>query len=667
MNPHLYTDLLHEICARQAASECLHIKRNGEYKTWTYGDFHRDLNKLSSYLKKNGLKKGSAAAVIGVNSPEWVIAFHAIILTGACSVPIDPNIPAAEIESIVSLTECKAVFCGPAFVPFFKTLRKKLPCVEKIVVLTPSWNGDEPSFYQALSDGTPDHEAFSEAHDPDDPMVIIFTSGTTGKPKGVVLCQKNYTAVGNHAIPRMELGPDDTVLSVLPLHHVLGFAASVAGPLLGGMDIVFVPVLKGSPILEALCDKQVTMLPAFPRLISAFYDSIRIKVKKKGLGVRAFFGVLMFLASTIGKVLGTGFRRKLFRSVHRTFGGKLKVIISGGALLGEQYWKGFQTMGFNILEGYGLTETFGPITVCPFRDPRLRSVGPILPENEIKIDAPNAEGIGEVLLRGLCVFKGYYKNDQATRDAFNEKGWFKTGDLGRLDRDGFLFISGRKKDVIVLDTGKNVYPDDVEEYYATSPLIDEIGIFGVRQEGREIVAAAIVPSPEIRKTQSISQATATLHQEIGRMSREIPSYRRISDFVVTYQPLPRTTTRKIKKMEIHALFSAIKSNEVTGLPKTEQLSVIETSMMDTVEFKGVVESIIEVAERLQGRTITPRTFFRVDLGLDSLDQVALVNHLENRFSISLADKEFDKAETIADLVGLINDKLAAGASTGASQ
>jgi long-chain acyl-CoA synthetase len=283
------------------------------------------------------------------------------------------------------------------------------------------------------------------------------------------------------------------------------------------------------------------------------------------------------------------------------------------------------------------------------------------------IDAPNAEGIGEVLLRGLCVFKGYYKNDQATRDAFNEKGWFKTGDLGRLDRDGFLFISGRKKDVIVLDTGKNVYPDDVEEHYATSPLIDEIGIFGVRQEGREIVAAAIVPSPEIRKTQSISQAMATLHQEIGRMSREIPSYRRISDFVVTYQPLPRTTTRKIKKMEIQALFSAIKSNKETGMPKTEQLSVIETSMMDTVEFKGVVESIIEVAERLQGRTITPRTFFKVDLGLDSLDQVALVNHLENRFSISLADKEFDKAETIADLVGLINDKLAAGASAGASR
>jgi long-chain acyl-CoA synthetase len=432
------------------------------------------------------------------------------------------------------------------------------------------------------------------------------------------------------------------------------------------MDIVFVPTLKGPPILEALRDKQVTMLPAFPRLISAFYDSIQGNVRKKGPAIRALFSVLRFLASTLGKILGIGFRRMLFGSVHRTFGGKLKVIISGGASLGDQYWKGFQTMGFNILEGYGLTETFGPITVCPFGDPRLRSVGPILPENEIMIDAPNAEGIGEVLLHGLCVFKGYYRNDQATRDAFDEKGWFKTGDLGRLGRDGFLFLSGRKKDVIVLDTGKNVYPDDMEEYYAASPLIDEIGIFGLRQESREIVAAAIVPSPDIRKSQSITQATATLQQEIVRMGREIPSYRRISDFVVTYQPLPRTTTRKIKKMEIQAIFTAIKTNRETGMEKMEQLSVIESAMMETVEFKGVVESIFEVTERLHGQTMTPRTCFKIDLGLDSLDQVALVNHLENRFSISLPDKEFDKAETIADLVGLINDKKAAGASAGAS-
>ncbi|MBN1129644.1 MAG: AMP-binding protein [Chitinispirillaceae bacterium] len=660
MNKHLYTDLLNDVCVKHAARECLHIKRDGRYRTWTYADFRRDLNKLSSVLKKHGIGKGANAAVIGENTPEWVIAFHAIALTGACVVPIDPNFPATEIESIMTLTESKIVFCAPVYLPLFRALRKKLSSLEMIVVMSPGLTGDEPDFHRLVADGDPDYDGFGGTFDPNDPMAIIFTSGTTGRPKGVVLCQKNYTVVGNHAIARMELTHADTVLSVLPLHHVLGFAASVAGPLQGGMDIVFVPALKGPLILEALREKQVTMLPAFPKLIAAFYDNIHLNVRKKGPVVRILFGVLTFLSRTLGTILGTGFRRKLFGTVHRSFGRKLRVIISGGAALGEKCWNGFQTMGFNILEGYGLTETFGPITVCPFRDPRLRSVGPILPENEVRIEAPNPEGIGEVLLRGLCVFKGYYRNDEITREVFNREGWFLTGDLGRLDRDGFLFLSGRKKDVIVLDSGKNVYPDDVEDSYAISPLIEEIGVFGIRHEGREIVAATIVPVKELRKTLSVSQATAAMQKELVRLGKEIPSYRRITDFVVLYQPLPRTTTRKIKKAEISALFAAIKNNRKTGLPEAEQLSVIDTELMATPEFKRVMESIIAVAERVKGRAVTPRTCFKVDLGLDSLDQVALVNHLENDFSITIPDQDFDKAETLADLIQLIQQCVSAG-------
>jgi long-chain acyl-CoA synthetase len=667
MNPHLYSDLLHEACVRHAGSECLHIKRDGQYKTWTYADFHHDLNKLSSVLKKYGLKKGAAAAVIGENTPEWVIAYHAILLTGACTVPIDPNIPAMEIETIIALTGVRVIFCSPVYVPFFRTLLKPASNLEKIIVLSPEWSGDEPGFYRILSDGNPDHEGFCESFDPDDPMVIIFTSGTTGKPKGVVLCQKSYTAVGNHAISRMELTSDDTVLSVLPLHHVFGFAASVAGPLLGGMDIVLVPAIKGPLILEALRDKQVTMLPAFPKMISTFYENIQLNVRKKGAAVRLLFAILTLLARTCGTVFGIPFRRRLFASVHKSFGGKLRVIISGGATLEKKYWNGFQTMGFNILEGYGLTETFGPITVCPFGDPRLRSVGPILPENEIKIAQPDAGGIGEVLLRGLCVFKGYYKNDEMTRETFDAEGWFLTGDLGRLDRDGFLFILGRKKDVIVLDTGKNVYPDDIEDFYSRSPLIEEIGVFGIRHEGREIVAAAIVPTKDLRKSQSVALVTETVRKELGRIGKEIPSYRRISDFIVLFQPLPRTTTRKIKKAGLVSMFTAIKSNREPQISGTEQLSVLEAEIMASAEFKGIVESLIEVAERLRGRAITPRTIFKVDLGLDSLDQVALVNHLENAFSITISDQEFDKAESIADLVTLVCEKKSAPSSSAPAQ
>ncbi|MBN1130326.1 MAG: AMP-binding protein [Chitinispirillaceae bacterium] len=655
MNKHLYVDLIRRSCTEYARNDCLHIKRDGHYKTWTYGDLHRDLNKLCSSLKKNGLAEGMNAAVIGENTPEWVISFHAILLTGACTVPVDPNIPAAEIEYIIRTTEAKLVFCSPLFVPLFRKLRELYPVLEKIIVLAPEWKEDEPSFYEFVGNGNPDHDAFAGTFKPDDPMTILFTSGTTGKAKGAVLCQKNYTAVGNYAIARMKLGPDDTVLSVLPLHHVFGFAASVAGPLLGGMDIVFVPVLKGPLILEALRDKKVTMLPAVPKMIETFYDNIQLNVGKKGPVVRALFSVLTLLSVTLGKVSGLPFRRALFGSVHRSFGGKLKVIISGGASLGKKQWYGFRNMGFNILEGYGLTETFGPITVCPFDDPRLMSVGPVLPENEIMISSPNQDGMGKVLLRGSCVFKGYYKQDELTREVFDADGWFITGDLGRLDRDGFLYLAGREKDVIVLDSGKNVYPDEVEEYYSLSPMIEELGIFGIRQEGREIVAAVIVPSNEIRKNHTVSQAASLVQKELVRLGKDIPAYRRITDFIIVYQPLPRTTTRKIKKAEIREMYGSVKENNAVNPASLEQLSVMETELMATPEFKGIVECMESVAERVKGKAITPRTRFKTDLGLDSLDQVALVNHLESAFAITVPDREYDKTDTVADLAALICD------------
>ena len=383
--------------------------------------------------------------MIGENSPEWVIAFHAILLTGACTVPIDPNIPPAEIESIISITGARIVFCSPVYLDLFRSLQARHHSLKKIIVLGTSGEGKEPDYYNYIKEGDPNHDAFGGNFAPNDPMVIIFTSGTTGKAKGVVLCQKNYTAVANHAIPRMGLGPGDTVLSVLPLHHVFGFAAGVSGPLCGGMGVVFVPFLKGPLIIEALQDKRVTMLPAVPKMVALFYESVMHNVKKKGPIVTATFSAMLGLSTLLGKIGGDNFRRTLFSSVHKGFGGRLKMIISGGAALGKKYWNGFRLMGFSIVEGYGLTETFGPITVCPINNPRPGSVGPALAENEIRIADPNHDGIGEVLLRGSCVFTGYYKNEALTKEAFDGEGWFHTGDLGRLDADGFLYLSGRKK------------------------------------------------------------------------------------------------------------------------------------------------------------------------------------------------------------------------------
>ena len=654
MNEYVYTDYLVRSMKEHGSRPCLHIKRKGDYRSWSYADVHRDLNRLSSALKKQGLKKDVNAIVIGENTPEWLLAYHAIIFTGACTVPVDPNLPPSEIESIIAVTEAKVVFCSAVYLDLFRKLRQEYHCIEKIILLEPGTNEDEPRFDRFIGEGDENDDISNAAFSPDDPMVIIFTSGTTGKAKGVVLCQKNFIAVIKYGIQRMKVDNNDTVCAVLPLHHVFGFAASVVAAFGAGMDIVFVPTVKGPLILEALNDREITYLPAVPKMLQLFHDNIVTTVEKKGQLVRFLFSFMNVLSIIVGDRFGQSFKRKLFGSVHKGFGGKLRLIISGGAALGKTYWKGFRQMGFTIVEGYGLTETFGPISVCPGDQARLGSVGPVLPENEIRIVNPDDNGIGEVHLRGICVFKGYYRNDRLTKEVIDDDGWFNSGDLGKLDKDGFLYLAGRKKDLIVLGSGKNVYPDELENYYGQSPLIDEIGVFGIEEEGNETVSAIIVPDESLRRSKKLSQATDVLQEELARLNKTLPSFRRIANFVVSYSALPRTTTRKLKKNDLRVLYHSIKHKAESHNAHVE-LSVIERAIMDTEEFSRIADEIVRISKKTKRETITSRSRFIIDFGLDSLDQLELLEFLEATFSVTIPDSLFDKMETMHDLVSFIRE------------
>ncbi len=656
MNKNCYADLLGYACNEYEPLPALHIKREGSYETWTFAEFRRDCNRLSSVLKRHGLGKGKCAAVIGENSPEWVIAYHAILLTGACTVPIDPGIPSEEIEAIVSVTEAEIVFCSSMYEGLFRSIKKKLGFLKKIVSFSDETAEDLERYRHFIALGDDRRDAFSQRFHPDDPMVIIFTSGTTGKPKGVVLAQRNFTPVANHAIPRMKFRAGDTVLAVLPLHHVFGFAAGVSGPLCGGMAVVFVPYISAPLILEALRDNGIALLPAVPKMVGLFYESVIHNVRKKGAAAVVIFSTMQFISSLLGGARAQPLRKRIFSAIHKGFGGRIRVIISGGAALNKRYWNGFRLLGFNIVEGYGLTETYGPITVCPAEDARPRSVGPALPQNEIAILHPDEEGIGEVLVRGACVFLGYYKNEALTRESFDENGWFHTGDLGRLDPEGFLYIAGREKDVIVLDTGKNVYPDDLESFYERSPLIEEIAVFGVPREEGEIVGAAILPSEEVRKSHTIEEATALVRDELLRLAKTLPVYRRIADFVIVYQPLPRTTTRKLKKKVIFGVYASIK-RRAHGRPELgDQLSVVELALMETGEYRTVVEALTAVIPAIDPRSVTPRSGFETDLSLDSLQRVELLTAVERRTGITIPDDLYGAMETVGDLVTLLRER-----------
>jgi long-chain acyl-CoA synthetase len=664
MNDHVYTDLIHRSIDRHGNKACLHIKRSGAYRTWSYEDLHHDLNRCVSALEQAGFGPGCNGVVIGENVPEWVIAYHAMILAGGCTVPVDPNLPGQEVREIVLTTESRILFCTATHLPSALEFQEEFPFLSTVVVLDQPQEGSTPGFEQFLQGGDPSREAFSRAFAPEDPMVILFTSGTTGKAKGAVLMQKNFTAAGLHGGRIMQLDSSNTVLAILPLHHVFGFAACLAAPLVIGLDVVFVPKIKGPLILEALNDKHVSMLPAVPKMLAVLYENLQHKIRAKGPAVQALMASLRAISRTAGEALGTEFRRRLFKTVHEGFGGNLRVIISGGASLAPRYFDGFRLMGFDIVEGYGLTETFGPITLCPRDAPRQGSVGPALPENEIRIDNPNEEGIGEVLLRGTTIFAGYYKNEAATEAMLDKEGWLHTGDLGSLSKDGYLTLAGRSKDLIVLDSGKNVYPDELEDFYAVSEQIEEIGIFGARVKGQEIVAALIVPSQEIRKHHSIEKATEIIRNELIRLGANRPSYKKITDFAIVYQPLPRTTTRKLRKHELLELFYQLQKQPALAISTRTRLSVVEEALMRSERFQRLVACIRRIGKKVKDDRLTPQANLELDLDIDSLQKLDLFCALEEEFCITIPEEDLVRTETLGDVHGLISQMLEQSGSDG---
>lgn len=664
MVSHVYIDLVKESVRINADRPCLHVKRNGTYQTWTFREFGDQVERLSAYLRSQGITRGSNVALIGPNIPEWVIAHHGTMFAGACVVPIDPNLSPQEIAEIVRLTDPQAIFCTAVFVPFFRQLSAENRGPKQIIGLDTQSEPEVVPITQATAFQGPQRSPLEFT--PDDPCAIIFTSGTTGKAKGAVLLQRNFTAVPNYGARRMHVTANDTMGAVLPLHHVFGFAGCITSSIPTGMDIVFMPVVKGPLILEALNDKHITLLLAVPQMLELFYDTILRKVKTRGPAVALVFSLLRLLSFTLGPMLGPAFRRKLFTSIHAGFGGNLRAFVSGGSSLKKRYFDGFRQLGFQIVEGYGLTETFGPITLCPIDNPRQGSVGPVFPENELRIENPDVEMRGEVLFRGLTVFGGYYNNQAATEAVFDREGWFHTGDLGRVSKDGFLFLTGRSKDLIVLDSGKNVYPDELEEFYSASPLIEEIGVVGVQQDGSETVGAVIIPSADIRRKYSSLRIADLLQEEIIRLGRNLPSYKKLGTFVISLSPLPRTSTRKIIKPEVRTIFDRLQKSGGIRATGTAKLSFFETAMIDTPEYAAILEIVMRLSRTVAPDLITPRSHLEFDLQIDSLKKLDLVSAIEQQYNISIPVDEITRQETLGALVAFVQDRIAATASDSAA-
>jgi len=609
--------------------------KEGEYARLGYRDLYLSSLRLKSTLAGMGFKPGDRIALYGENSINWVISYLSIHFLGAVIVPLDSLFGAAEIINFLNFSGSKGIITARAYA---EKLREEPAIITSGIPLLPmeSLIG-EPADYMS-----------SEPHTtaPDDLMAILFTSGTTGIPKGVQLTSDNVFSTVNAILKSVDVTEDDNVLNILPLHHGYSSIVALLSPLFAGATVTFSESLKSGDLLSAVRETGVTIFPGVPRLFEILYNEIEKRADRLPFPQWFIFRGLRKVSEFGWKRLGLRMGNIFFRQIHKPFGRRLRFFTSGGARLDPEIMGGFLTLGFRMAEGYGLTETTAVSSLTSPYKPVPGSVGRPLPGVSIKIDSPDAEGVGEVCIKGPNITPGYYKNEHATRELFRD-GWLRSGDLGRIDLVGNLYITGRAKDVIVLPSGKNIYPEDVENLYKESPLIRELCIIPVKTPAGVLTGLRVVVVPEMKEMheRGIFTVGERIRSIISMKGSSLPSYMRISDVVVFNGELPKTRLGKFKRNEIEKLAEEMKKGEE---PPRNEPGPEESALLGKPQSVSFLKRFSELTD-LDG-PFRAGDDLTLDLGLDSLLLVQLLELLEKEFGVRIVEGEISDIRTIGDIL-----------------
>ncbi|MFL6373292.1 MAG: AMP-binding protein [Pyrinomonadaceae bacterium] len=640
---------------------------------YTFGQMLRDVRAIAASLRKHGINPGDRIALIGENHPNWALAYLGTIFAGAVIIPLDPHGEIETLRNFLEDSEARIAFIDNAQVARFKDITAGLE--QKIVPViwetgAPPRRGDAESetapfsaslrlggsvsFDDLIAQAGATNEFPIQRAD-SDIAVLMYTSGTTGKPKGVPLTHGNILAEMEAANYVLDLNENEKILSLLPLFHAYLQVVNLWVATVYGCEVGYLKELTPAELGVAMKEFKPTILTTVPRLWYLFHKKIFDAIKAKPAVVQKLIGGMLRLNGALRNSLGVNLGPKMFKEVHESFGGRLKTTISAGSRFDEDVAVDFHRLGFTILQGYGLTETSGAATATHVEDNRVGSVGTPMHGAEIKIDSPGKDGVGEVLIRGPLVFSGYYRNPEATAEAFTADGWFRSGDLGKLD-DGHLYIVGRAKDVIVLPSGKNVHPEDIEVHYLKCPLVAELAVIGVADEaertGAEKLAAIVVPDFDFLKKEKIANSREAIRHELDNLGRSLPEYQRVRDYIIRAEPLPRTATRKIKRFQLkQELESGLIAGEAQEA-KAWEFTPADVALMDTPVAKVVADAILKNAGEVDA--IHPAMNLEIDLDLDSLARAETFAALEHAFSTEFSAEEATAALTVASVIDLVN-------------
>lgn len=623
--------------------------------TVTFGAMLAQIRSIAYRLTQEHIAFGDRVAIIGENHPNWAIAYLGILYRGAVATPLDPAASTQALASFLGGSEAKLAFVSPASLPKFyaacEQLGHKIPAVALLPLTQTNGLADFANWAH-----TPTPAEFIDAAPPakpDDLALLMYTSGTTGIPKAVPLTHGNIYAESDKIQEVMHISDQEVLLSLLPLFHNYSQIVNLWLATIVGGRVIYLTELSTSQIERGLKDSHATALIGVPRLWYLFHKKIFDAVETKTALVRILFRVMLAVNGLLRDFFSLNLGRIFFHQIHQSFGGGLRLAVSGGASFDAGVALDFHRLGFTILQGYGLTETCGAATVTRFEDNKVGSVGTPLNGVEVKIDEPNEEGVGEVLIRGPIVMSGYYKNPEANRDAFTTDGWFRSGDLGRFDNEGHLYIVGRKKDIIKLPSGKNVFPEDVEAHYERTPFVSEVCVLGLRDKttefkGAEKLCAVVVPNFDYLKARKIANAREWVVWELENLGRELPEYQRVHDFVLWAEPLPRTSTRKVRRFELKDQLESLRQSEGSTAAPARPLSAADQAQIDSPAGRAVIAAIKQHNPDVQ--SIHPDMNLEIDLGLDSLARAECVASTEQALKIELKPEELPTVQTVGELI-----------------
>ena len=528
-------------------------EKKGEFKEITYKQLKNDIDSLGTALINLGLE-GKRVAVIGENRYEWGVTYLAVVNGTGTIVPLDKALPANEIESLIIRSGVEAIVYSNKYNEIMNDLKEKKNTDLKYFISMDLYESENGiiSFKKLLTRGKEllenGNKRFIDAKiNVEEMRIMLFTSGTTSKSKAVMLSHKNIASNLMDISSVLKVREDDRFLSFLPLHHTFECTTGFLLPLSVGASIAFCDGIRH--IAENIKEYDITFMVSVPVLYENMCKKIMKSIKDQGKGTTVNVG--MKVSNALLKV-GLDIRGKLFKQVHDSLGSKLRLLVAGGAALDPDTEKTFNSLGINMVQGYGLTESSPVIAVEDDKYKKIGSIGKALPTLDVKIDKPNEEGIGELLVKGPTIMLGYYENEEATKETIDKEGWLHTGDLAQIDKDGFIFITGRKKFVIVLKNGKNIYPEELEILINKIAGVKECFVYGKPEDdGDYKISAKIVYDKEIMKdiygVEEEKDIKEKLWKEVKTINKTMPKYKYIKGITITEEELIKTTTRKVKR------------------------------------------------------------------------------------------------------------------------